>query len=179
LPARSITDHTIKNNLSDRTKQQRCIQQFNSFNAELAVHILVNAGFAEKIVLVYPVEKTKTNYDQYAASRNERWIEIGEPNRFNYLCIFFTHTIFGFLHQIVCLLLGQIFITEVQLTFDYMENMPRINQPNQRNQKGVEKKHNRLLFHNSITLFVYILQCYSLHQQSHHCSGEEKTESVL
>jgi len=72
LPARSITDHTIKNNLSDRTEQQRCIQQFNSFNAELAVHILVNARFAEEIVLVDPVEKTKTNYDQYAASRNER-----------------------------------------------------------------------------------------------------------
>lgn len=67
----------------------------------------------------------------------------------------------------------------MQFSLKKFPEIPRVEKPNERYQKGGKEEHNGLLLNNTIMLFIDIIVGDTLNQNCHDCSCEEKTKTVF
>lgn len=67
----------------------------------------------------------------------------------------------------------------MQFSLKKFPQVPRVKKPNERHEESSKKEHDGLLFNDTIILFVDVIVCETLDQNSHHGSCEEKAQNVL
>lgn len=74
----------------------------------------------------------------------------------------------------VGLLLGIVHPSLVEPSHEGPEQMPRVDQPNDGDQEGIEEEHHGFFLNHAVTLLVDVVECDVLDQEGHECCGEEQ-----
>jgi len=67
----------------------------------------------------------------------------------------------------------------MKFSLEEFPQIPRIYQPNQRDEKRVQEKHNCLLFDNSVVLLKYVIMSCTFDENGHDSCGEKESNRVL
>lgn len=77
------------------------------------------------------------------------------------------------------LTLGEVVASLGEPPLEEFEEVPRVDEPNDGDQEGIEEEHYALLLHHTELLLVDIIQREIFHQESHDSRREEKSQRVL
>lgn len=75
-----VSDLSIEDQLPGSSQHQSSIDELHGAHAQLAAHVLVDARPPEERELVDPIEEDEPSQDDDGTSRDDRIIEICEPN---------------------------------------------------------------------------------------------------
>ncbi len=67
----------------------------------------------------------------------------------------------------------------MKFSLEEFPQIPRIYQPNQRDEERAQEKHNCLLFDNSVVLLIHIVMRYPFDENGHNSCCEKESNGVL
>lgn len=75
--------------------------------------------------------------------------------------------------------MGQILLAVVEFSFDDLDDLEGVDQPEQRDEEGVEEEHYSLLLDDPVGMRVVVFVLDGFDSEGHDGGGKEQTETVL
>lgn len=139
----------------------------------------MNRRSSQQVEFVDPVVQAETNNWDEGPKRNQRGVQVSKPQSLYYLSVPFTHIVRIVFHQLVSLSLGQILLAVVEFSFDDLDDLEGVDQPEQRDKEGVEEEHDSLLLDDPVGMRVVVFVLDGFDSEGHDGGGEEQTKTVL
>ena len=126
-----------------------------------------------------PVVDGQADQNDESSCWDDRGVHESKPDNFDGLGEMFAQGCRLVHHEMISLSLGEFFPTVVDAPLDNPKDLQRVDQPQKRNEKTIDHKHNGFLFHYAELILEYVVESDPLDQQGHDSCRQEKSNCVL